>query len=172
MLITGKPGCGKTTLAARVAAALGSRAGGMLTFELRESGRRVGFEVVDIATGRREVLAHVSLRERVPAEHRLGRYGVDVGTLDEVGVRAVERAVEERRFVIIDEIGPMELLSEAFQRAVRRAFSSPAGVLATIHLRSKHPLVRELKSREDVVLHVINERNRERVLKQLLEVVV
>ncbi|WP_456474417.1 nucleoside-triphosphatase, partial [Candidatus Pyrohabitans sp.] len=36
ILITGKPGCGKTTLLARVAEQLGSRAGGMLTREIRE----------------------------------------------------------------------------------------------------------------------------------------
>ncbi len=166
-LITGKPGCGKSTIASRVASVLGRRAGGMLTRELRERGRRVGFEVLDIATGRRALLAHVSLS----STYRIGRYGVDLSALEEVGVEAVQKALEERRFIIIDEIGPMELLSRAFIHAVEKVFSAPVDVLATVHLRSSHPLVKELKSRRDVVLHVINERNREQVLQELLEVV-
>ncbi len=167
MLVTGKPGCGKTTLASRVAVALGSRAGGMLTFEVREAGRRVGFEVADIATGEKDMLAHINLK----GAPRIGKYGVNLGALERVGVEAVSRALSEGRFVIIDEIGPMELLSARFVEVVERVFSSDRGVLATLHLRSRHPLVERLRSRKDVTLRLIDRSNRERVLREILEVV-
>lgn len=59
LLLTGSPGCGKTTVLERVAAHLGDlRLAGFLTLELREHGQRVGFEAVGLG-GHRAILAHV-----------------------------------------------------------------------------------------------------------------
>ena len=47
LLLTGFPGCGKTTVLERVAKHLGDlRLAGFVTLELREHGQRVGFEAV------------------------------------------------------------------------------------------------------------------------------
>jgi nucleoside-triphosphatase len=49
LLIAGRPGSGKTTAVSRLAALLreaGLPVGGFVTTELRERGRRVGFEIV------------------------------------------------------------------------------------------------------------------------------
>src|SRR4051794_30252169 len=73
VLLTGAPGCGKTTVLERVAERLGDlRLAGFLTLELREHGQRVGFEAVGLG-GRRAILAHV----RFPSPVSVGRYGVD-----------------------------------------------------------------------------------------------
>ena len=49
LLLTGLPGCGKTTVLERVAEHLGDlRLAGFLTLELREHGQRVGFEAVGL----------------------------------------------------------------------------------------------------------------------------
>ena len=59
LLLTGPPGCGKTTVLERVVEHLGDlRLAGFLTLELREHGQRVGFEAVGLG-GRRVILAHV-----------------------------------------------------------------------------------------------------------------
>jgi len=53
--VTGQPGIGKTTIVIKVVDMLrmkGFKVGGMMTREVREEGRRVGFEVMDIASGR------------------------------------------------------------------------------------------------------------------------
>ena len=166
ILITGKPGCGKTTLLARVASELGGRAGGMITKEIRVLGRRVGFLVEDLLTGESATFAHVDF----PKEHRVGKYGIDVAALERIGVKAIERALEKCEVVLIDEIAPMELYSSAFVRAVEEAFSSPKHVLASIHLKSKHTLITSLKSRKDVALYTINEKNRDEVFRRVMEV--
>jgi nucleoside-triphosphatase len=71
-LLTGPPGCGKTMVIRRLAGRLGDlRLAGFYTQEVREQGRRVGFEAVSLS-GRRALLAHVRSRSR----HRVGRYGV------------------------------------------------------------------------------------------------
>jgi nucleoside-triphosphatase len=73
LLLTGAPGCGKTTVLERVVEHLGDmRLAGFLTLELREHGQRVGFEAVGLG-GRRAILAHVRFRSPVS----VGRYGVE-----------------------------------------------------------------------------------------------
>ena len=49
LLLTGVPGCGKTTVAKRLTELLaGLRLAGFLTLELREHGQRVGFQAVGL----------------------------------------------------------------------------------------------------------------------------
>src|SRR5208337_582085 len=77
LLLTGSPGCGKTTVLERVAKHLGDlRLAGFLTLELRENGQRVGFEAVGLG-GRRVILAHVRFRSLVS----VGRLGVEPDSL-------------------------------------------------------------------------------------------
>jgi nucleoside-triphosphatase len=166
ILITGKPGCGKTTLLAHVAEQLGSRAGGMITREIREGRKRVGFSVENLLTKESATFAHVDF----PKAHRVGRYGVDIAVLERVGVRAIEQALSECEVVLIDEIAPMELYSEAFIKVVEKAFSSPKSVVASIHLKARHPLITSLKSRKDVIIYTIDEENRDEVFRKVMEV--
>ena len=70
ILLTGRPGSGKTTLIWRVLARLTKPAGGFYTQEIRESGRRVGFEIITL-DGERDTLAHVNIN----SEHRISKYG-------------------------------------------------------------------------------------------------
>ncbi|HEY6282826.1 MAG TPA: nucleoside-triphosphatase, partial [Nitrososphaerales archaeon] len=59
-LVTGTPGVGKSTLVSKVIMRLKSAGvivGGCTTYELRSKGSRVGFEVLDLTTGRRGELA-------------------------------------------------------------------------------------------------------------------
>ncbi|MEM4473756.1 MAG: nucleoside-triphosphatase [Candidatus Bathyarchaeia archaeon] len=57
LLVTGKPGSGKTTAILKVAEALkaeGYRIGGMISREVREEGTRVGFEIIDLNSYNRD----------------------------------------------------------------------------------------------------------------------
>ena len=61
ILLEGRPGVGKTTLAIAVADALANRGvevGGFTTEEIRERGSRVGFAIEAIG-GDRDVMAHL-----------------------------------------------------------------------------------------------------------------
>ena len=167
VLITGKPGSGKTTLLKRLAGRLGERGGGMITGEIREQGRRVGFYIEDLNSGRREIFAHINF----PKNYRVGKYGVNLKILDEIGVESIRHALRQREFVLIDEIGPMELYSQAFIQAVEDAFSSQKNVVATIHFKSQHPLVLRLKGMSGVRLLTISQENRDEVFNKILEMI-
>jgi nucleoside-triphosphatase len=162
LLITGRPGSGKTTLIAQVAATLGHRAGGFYTRELRAGGRRVGFEVVSL-DGRQGRLAHTDVR----GPHRVGRYGVDLESFEATGVDALERATREAELIVIDEIGKMELLSERFRRAVEAAVAAGKPILATVML-TPDPWVDRLKSHPGARVIILSPENRAEVRAEIL----
>src|SRR4029450_7418780 len=58
VLLTGRPGCGKTTLVKRIVNEVVLPAGGFYTVEIREGRERVGFKIITL-DDQEAVLAHV-----------------------------------------------------------------------------------------------------------------
>lgn len=158
ILLTGRPGSGKTTVVARTVRAIGSDGcAGFMTEEVRERGRRIGFDVVTVDGGR-AVLA----RSDAPGP-TVGRYGVDVSSFERLGVAALEEAIERNgRIVVIDEIGKMELFSDRFRALLERVFGPAADrpVLATI-MAGSHPIVDRIRSAPGVRLITVTSANRD-----------
>jgi nucleoside-triphosphatase len=163
VLVTGRPGSGKTTLIKRVLDELPQRFGGFYTEEIRDHGTRVGFKIVALEGGE-AVFAHVDFT----TPKRVGKYRLDLSALEAVGVDAIRKAMQGERLIVIDEIGPMEIRSAPFREAVVDALDSKLPVLATIFLRSL-PFTDAIKSRPDVVLIEVRPDNRERLVSQLSE---
>jgi nucleoside-triphosphatase len=157
-LLTGPPGVGKTSVIRQAVTRL--EAGVFYTEEMRESGIRQGFRLVTL-DGKSAILAHVDFK----SPYRVGKYGVDVAALEQVGVAALHRAIKEYPVVVIDEIGKMELFSEAFRQAVLEALESGKKVLGTIMLKP-HPWADEIKRRPEVNLVWLSRDNRQQVLIQ------
>ena len=161
VLLTGRPGCGKTTLIKRVVENLPDVAGGFYTEEIRERRGRVGFKIVTLR-GEEIVFAHVALK----TSERLGKYGLDLAALEAIGVAAIADALRARRLVVIDEIGPMEIRSPLFRDVVNEALESNVPLLATIFARPL-PFTEKIKSRRDVTWMEIRPENRERLVREL-----
>jgi nucleoside-triphosphatase len=162
ILLEGRPGVGKTTVALRLAELLADRdtpVVGFVTEELRERGRRVGFAVQALG-GDRAVLAHVDL----PGPPRVGKYGVDVGTFEAVALPALAEA--GRGVVIVDEIGKMELASERFRASVAALLDQSVDLVATVHV-ARHPFTEKLKRRADVETIRVTHRNRDALPERL-----
>jgi nucleoside-triphosphatase THEP1 len=162
ILLTGPPGSGKTTLLRRVVAQLSKPAGGFYTQEIRHGGVRVGFEIVTL-DGQRATLAQVGLR----SPDRVGKYGVDVHALEAVAVPAIQSAITEHKVVVIDEIGPMEMLSPPFRQAVMEALRSESPLLATIVQRST-PFTDQIKNMPGVRLFQVSKESRDELLNRVL----
>ncbi len=164
LLLTGRPGVGKTTVIRRVAEELGDEAGGFYTEEIRDqNGRRAGFRLVTL-TGETAVMAHVELHGE--GRPQVSRYGVDVGAIEDVGLTALRRAIATDKVVIVDEIGRMELFSDAFKEAVKTATDGHSVVVGTV-MRGRHPWVDKLKSRPEVAVWEVTVDNRDRLPKRV-----
>lgn len=160
--ITGRPGIGKSTLCKKVIASVRKKAGGMISGDIRPGRQRVGFEIVDIATGKKGILAHVN-QEHGPA---VGKYRVNLKDLNEVGVEAIKNALNFD-LIVIDEIAPMELYSKDFISAVEAALQSSKSMLVTFHQRSSHALIQKIRSTFEV--YVLTEQNRDSLAVQIAE---
>jgi len=161
ILLTGRPGCGKTTLIKRVVEELALPAGGFYTEEIRQGRERVGFKIITLSS-KEAVFAHVDFR----TSQRLGKYGLDLVALETIGVEALRTAVRERRLVVIDEIGPMEIRSASFRDVVNDALDADARILATITARSFR-FTDAIKERRDVTVIKVQRENREQLVSEL-----
>jgi nucleoside-triphosphatase len=160
ILLEGRPGAGKSTIARRLADRLsqdGIPVSGFLTEEIRESGRRLGFSLERFG-GARGVLAHVDLA----GPPRVGRYGVDLAAFDRLAIPALEEA-SEHEVAIIDELGKMELASEALREAVAALLDRPVPVVATVQSAS-HAFTDALKRRREVETMRVTTANRPELL--------
>src|SRR6516165_891676 len=131
LLLTGAPGCGKTTVLERVAERLGDlRLAGFVARELREQGHGVGFEAVGLGS-KPAILAHVRFRSPVS----VGRYGVEPDRLVPLIEEELHRPPGTVDAYLIDEIGKMECHCPKFIEAVRRLLEGSVPLVATIALR-------------------------------------
>jgi nucleoside-triphosphatase len=155
VLLTGPPGCGKTTVIERLLDHVADlRLAGFYTAELRQGGRRVGFEVVGWH-GRRAVLARLGR-----GSFRVGRYAVDPDALTPVIEDELERPAAAVDLFFIDEIGKMEAASGRFREAALRVLDGPVPVLATVALKGGGPIA-AVKARPDVTVLEVREDNRD-----------
>ncbi len=167
ILITGEPGIGKTTLIKKLIKALGNRAVGFWTEEVRdkETKKRVGFRVVS-TDGKSSLFASKTFTSK----HLVGSYGVNVRRFEEVALPVLERSLEEKdKIIIVDELGKMEFFSKAFVEMVRRIMFDPKyKVVATIPIRDFHPLIREIRRLPSAVYIELSRENRDQMLENIL----
>jgi len=138
------------------------KAGGFYTEEMRSQGVRQGFRLVTL-DGQAVILAHINIH----SPYRVSKYGVDVDSLDRVGVSALHNAVQQCDLVVIDEIGKMELFSADFRRAVAQMLDSGKRILGTIML-NPNPWADAIKRQPQVNLVTVTRTNYQDVLEELL----
>jgi len=119
--------------------------GGMQTVPILEGSERLGYKVVDIVTKEEAIMAHKSIDSRL----RVLGYGIDIEALESVAIPAIEYARDECEVLVIDEIGKFAVESEAFVNVVRSALEVDKPTLLTLHKKSRHPLLQDIRRRDD-----------------------
>ena len=158
ILLTGPPGCGKSTCIERIIAQIKRPAVGFFTREIRERGKRVGFSIITL-DGKTGTLAHRDFN----SPFRVGRYGVDTESIERIALPAMEPA-HANEIVVIDEIGKMEVLSALFRDRLIKVLDSENDVLGSVSLKGDR-FIRQVKQRPDVTLVQVSEKNRESLVR-------
>ena len=160
--LTGAPGIGKTTVIKRVAEELSNLClGGFYTNEIRHRGVRQGFRLESFRGGS-AVMAHVEF----PKRYRVGRYGVDVGAIDELSSTALSRDPPADIY-LVDEVGKMECMSARFIHGLLELLNGPCTIVGTI-ASSGGGLIADLKRRPDDTLWEVTRQNREELPARVL----
>ncbi|MCW4004675.1 MAG: NTPase [Candidatus Bathyarchaeota archaeon] len=171
LLLTGAPGIGKTTVLIKTVDALkakGISVGGIASREAREGTVRVGFEIIDLTSGRQGWLAHINQK----SGPQVGKYHVNIDDLNNIGAKAITQAIEKSEVIAIDEIGPMELYSPQFKTAVKQAVESKKPLLAVIHAKAQDPLILQTKQRTDSEVFNVTIANRETLPQKLTKAII
>jgi len=165
-VVTGDPGIGKSTLMRRVVNEVktgGYLVGGFTTQDIRSHGSRTGFEIYDLSTGRRGVLASTTLR----VGPKIGRYKVNLVDLSGIATKSILESLSIADLIVYDELGPMELLSPEFRRAVKTMIDSDRPIFCSIHKKLADPLITDLRNILSSELYLVDLSNRELLVPQI-----
>ncbi|MFW6128621.1 MAG: NTPase [Candidatus Aminicenantaceae bacterium] len=128
IFITGNPRCGKSTLIQKILDKISDKnVSGFVTPEIKTQDSREGFKIIDLASGKEEIMASVNIKQG-PG---VSRYKVDVKAIDEIIEKFME-SFSDSEYVVIDEIGMMEFYSKKFRDTVQMVLGSDKIVLATL----------------------------------------
>ena len=161
ILLTGPPGCGKSTIIEKIVQRINLACTGFFTRQIREKGRRVGFSIATL-DGRRGIMAHINIQSR----HRVEKYGVDLQSIDMIAVPSM-LAENDDVVVVVDEIGKMECFSAMFRQALLRVLDSPNTVVGSIALKGD-AFINAIKKRPDTCLIPVSEKNRDVLAEEVL----
>jgi nucleoside-triphosphatase len=163
LLLTGPPGIGKTTVIQTVLSGIKITAGGFYTHEIRRGRSRVGFSLKTL-DGKEGLLAHIDYRKG----HWVGRYGVDIGLFEALALPALDRALREKELIVIDEIGRMELFSQAFQQMVMRVLDQDERHLLGVIHQGRGPFSASVKRHRDMEVISVSHANRDVLPSQII----
>jgi nucleoside-triphosphatase len=163
IILTGPPRVGKTTVIRAVIAALEDKCGGFYTEEIKEQEERVGFKLHTMQN-KSCILSHIDFK----GHFHVGKYGVDLECVEEIGASAIKKGVKTGKTIIIDEIGKMEILSRRFRLAVLDALDSKCPVVATM-LFKRQPFCDKIRARKDVEILEVTEENRDKLSDIVLQ---
>lgn len=153
LLLTGRPGVGKTTVLRAAARKLGEyRLLGFYTEEIRARSVRRGFRLVTFE-GEEAIIAHVDL-----PPPRVSKYGVDVAAIDRFAL-TLRDVRDPSAIYLVDEIGKMECMSAVFVQAIRRVLESGRPLVATVAQRGEG-FIDEAKRRPDAELWTVTQTSR------------
>ena len=127
----------------------GKKVGGFVTKERRENGRRVGFVLECLTSGETVTLAHIDKNKiSETGNFAVGKYFVNLSTIEKFIDESIkEEILAKSDFIIIDEIGKMELLSNQVTKTLTSLiFESNCKIIGTVPEMSSNPLIKRIKS--------------------------
>ena len=170
ILITGPPRCGKSTLISKLIDYYKKKdyiIHGFLTPEVREVGKRIGFDIRDISSGKKARLARTG---NYRTRYKVGKYNVFIEEFELIITNLNLDIGGEKTLIVIDEIGKMELFSQKFQNILKNLFKSNIPVLATIGLKLKHSIKDFILDLPDVMVFNLSRQNFDKIFEEIISI--
>ncbi len=168
--ISGSQGVEKTETLEKIIDMLddeGITVGGMVSDPIMENNRRVGYQVMNWQNKEKAVFAHLNLDTMLEIEG----YGVNLDSLEEVGVKAIQDAAETRDVILVDEIGKMQVESEAFNQTVKRAMELNKPMILTFQKKSRNTLLQDIRRRDDVRMLELTDVNKDLLPYKIVDLI-
>jgi nucleoside-triphosphatase len=119
--------------------------GGIKTIPILEGTTRVGYSCLNIQSGESGIIAHKDINSR----NRILGLGLDPDVIASVAVPAIQEAMDNYEIIVIDEIGKFSVESEEFVAIVREVMDVDKPTIMTLHKKSRHPLLQDIRRRDD-----------------------
>ncbi|MDP6742845.1 MAG: nucleoside-triphosphatase [Candidatus Thalassarchaeaceae archaeon] len=119
--------------------------GGMKTIPILEGTTRVGYSCLNIQSGETGIIAH----KEIDSRNRILGLGLDPEVIASVAVPAIQEAMDNYEVIVIDEIGKFSVESEEFVEIVREVMDIDKPTIMTLHKKSRHPLLQDIRRRDD-----------------------
>ncbi len=177
IVITGRPGVGKSTVFSKVISklkSLGLSVYGFYCPEVREGFRRIGFKIIDIYTNDQGWLA-ISIDKAIQIGitkqlKRIGKYLVVYNEARTIGVNALRRSYSDPNGILgIDEIGPMELSIGELRREIILAIMKSNRALLVVHKNLGDRDIINILKKRNAIFYTILESNREFIHDEIAE---
>ncbi|MGI6142545.1 MAG: nucleoside-triphosphatase [bacterium] len=158
LFLQGPRGIGKSSLLRSVLGEIRDNVGGYFVQRLFRQGEHVGFRMVDVESGEPYCLNNeIGLRSLEDLNNVIvmktvaGTWQRFPGVFETVGIQIVAGAGRgQKRIVLLDELGDIELEAPGFQQAVLGVLESGKKVIGVLK-QSGNPFIRGIKEREDVL---------------------
>jgi nucleoside-triphosphatase len=177
VVLTGMPGCGKSTMVKRIVDELRASSitnlKGFYTEERRNAANeRIGFDIKTF-DGAEGVLARVaseikSTSRPASMDCKVGKYVVYVSEFERLCMKFFD-SIDGGSLLIIDEIGKMELFSKDFENAIKNLLISKRNlkILTTVPLKSPHKLIDQIKTHRNTTLFYLTKSNRHEMYPEI-----
>jgi nucleoside-triphosphatase len=155
ILLSGEPRVGKTTAIKNIIQRIGKEnCVGFFTEEICNEAGRIGFDCVSLE-GDRIKIADVSLESDI----RIGRYGIDIDAFECFALNIINGARNTKKVIILDEIGPIQLMSAKFKQELWHLLKESQCILGTIFYQ-EHAEIDEIKRLPNIKIYNLNTENR------------
>jgi nucleoside-triphosphatase len=185
ILVTGQPGCGKTTAVTKMVKLLqakGMDCRGFYTEEVRVGSNRIGFDVVTVSSQQPQEQRGILARsEGLPSSFpKTGKYRVDVASFEKLALPSLAVIPDDNNHkekkkpivYVLDEIGRMELHSKKFPDHVRQMLASGVrlvGAITAPRYGHRVPFCDEVAAMPGVQVHNLTKKTRDETTQQLLQ---